>query len=595
MKKELEDKKQKLLHQLSIASEILNNNQIDEKGLIIDLVKGTLDLLYNNNLLKNDEIKMLKNQLKKIVCNLTKFLTCDYESEKVKKYGNCLGLTKEDLVLEVMIMNELCSFKLDIEKYINELEEYNEYVYNDKIVNDLTSQITSKINELTKLGKSEYGKNIKSKVNSIIEEYQKQLKESKPILNLDNTKVNLLLEDNSYKSLRNKLIYSLKNILADIRNRIIDIKILEQLVNYRWYFSNCEAQIKLGKSIELSIKNNFPLENEDYEKKDSNFGIIRRICLISYYIKEADLKINDRLYILINNAYTMVKNKINNDNDIVVNCQDEFNIFQTQINDLLIESRRLEEEFYPYIKLYDNVKECKKSLDSKLKKLSIQFISVPYDLILAVLYEENKLRCEFESKYFNLIKESLLKKKNNEDVISPEEIIFDINKEIDFIVKNIQKKVPILEQLKKMFDQINMALQILDGKNIETDGKIISLIKEIKILLDNNLIYLNIKNEIIDKIKQHLKYWHKIYFNSDMNIHRMTKSYDRNVDLTLDKVIVEEKLVKELTEIKLIIEEYIKNLPKDEDLAISNIHNSLQHIKLNEEEEFDIESIIKLM
>ena len=46
-------------------------------------------------------------------------------SEKVKKFSSKVGLTSENLILEVMILKQLYELKFSVEQYIANLQEYD--------------------------------------------------------------------------------------------------------------------------------------------------------------------------------------------------------------------------------------------------------------------------------------------------------------------------------------------------------------------------------------------------------------------------------------------------------------------------------------
>ena len=149
-------KNQKIYHQLS------SDNQKDENGAIIDLVKEIKKLSDNSLLtptMRNTIIDKLSNTLIYWQC----ILLNDNISEIVKKFDNKTGLTSENLIIEVEILKELYEIKLNLEEYLNKLREHNEYITDVNLFNSSQDGNESKVEGNKSLIRKKQIKDIKSK------------------------------------------------------------------------------------------------------------------------------------------------------------------------------------------------------------------------------------------------------------------------------------------------------------------------------------------------------------------------------------------------------------------------------------------------
>ena len=108
-------KSQKLYQQLS------SNN---EKGAIIDLVREIKELV-NNKLITSVMRNKVIDKLSHILIHWQVILSNKDIDEIVKNIDNQTGLTSKDLIIEVEILKELYEIKLNLEQYLNRLQEYN--------------------------------------------------------------------------------------------------------------------------------------------------------------------------------------------------------------------------------------------------------------------------------------------------------------------------------------------------------------------------------------------------------------------------------------------------------------------------------------
>ncbi len=149
-------KNQKIYHQLS------SDNQKDENGAIIDLVKE-IKKLSDNSLLTPTMRYTIIDKLSHILIHWQNILLNDNISEIVKKFDNKTGLTSENLIIEVEILKELYEIKLNLEEYLNKLQEHNEYITDVNLFNSSQDGDESKVEENKSLIRKKQIKDIKSK------------------------------------------------------------------------------------------------------------------------------------------------------------------------------------------------------------------------------------------------------------------------------------------------------------------------------------------------------------------------------------------------------------------------------------------------
>lgn len=116
--------------QINLADKLLCGEEIEDNSGIIDLVRdiisllNSLDLSIESNFTINNKIRVILNS---IITHWKDILTTKDTSDIVKDFDSNIGLTSENLIIEVMIMKELYEVKLALENYINDMLEYDKY------------------------------------------------------------------------------------------------------------------------------------------------------------------------------------------------------------------------------------------------------------------------------------------------------------------------------------------------------------------------------------------------------------------------------------------------------------------------------------
>ena len=117
-------KNKKIYNQLFNGAKVINGKEIAEKGSIIELIKEINQLLENNSL--DSTIKeIVSNKIIFILCYWSGILSNRNTSEIVKNLSSEIGLTSENLILEVMILKQLYELKFSVERYIVDSQEYD--------------------------------------------------------------------------------------------------------------------------------------------------------------------------------------------------------------------------------------------------------------------------------------------------------------------------------------------------------------------------------------------------------------------------------------------------------------------------------------
>ena len=120
-------KKQDLIRQIYLVDKLLLGEKIEEKGGIIDLVKDIKNLQNNLNIQEKFLInKKINDMLYSTIKHLEDILATKDVSDIVKEFDSNIGLTSDNLIIEVMIMKKLYEIKLALENYLSNFIEYNE-------------------------------------------------------------------------------------------------------------------------------------------------------------------------------------------------------------------------------------------------------------------------------------------------------------------------------------------------------------------------------------------------------------------------------------------------------------------------------------
>ncbi len=171
-------KNQKLYYQIIDAANFLNNREISGINPIADVIKEIKDLYFQGGL-TTDIAEMIYNKIKEILYNWYNIFTHDDTSEIVKSFSSEVGLTSENLILEVMILKELYVLKFSVEQYIAALQEYDKAISNVETISidNPKSEIESLKELKEKLQEGRYP--------SINKKYLKEDRKGLSLINID--------------------------------------------------------------------------------------------------------------------------------------------------------------------------------------------------------------------------------------------------------------------------------------------------------------------------------------------------------------------------------------------------------------------------
>ena len=476
----------------------LNNKIIELSGKISDLEIEKLDL---ENLLKNKEKELMKNEENKNILIEFQKLNFEYEQLQIKLINKEEINKKNEQLLE--------QYKKDnnnLKEKLNKIEkEFNNLIKSGKItieeMTDLNCYII--INE-----------NLRDQIKSLEEE--NEIKEKNLISQIENLKENYKILDNKFLNSFNEkeeLQKNLENIqtefingtnslnkqisdLNDINNELKNNKknaderiqkLLDYFTNIQNDFKNIEETLKKNKEKDdfnivfieekiISFENIMEIEKQDLIRTNNNllnkikFLENEKLSSVDYLIDEENLNSHKLEIKNLNDEIKNLKKKIEEDEIIIENYQknlEELKICQNQI----------------------------KSLKSTLNDSNNNYQSIIQQLTEKLnLTNEELLNTRKKNNY--LI--SLPKFSEDEINLRVEKIIMNNNynklkKENEFMKENIiNKENKFNEEIQKYNDQISTLKAQYASENFNKENEIIkfkSLVKKYKDLcIKNNLI-----------------------------------------------------------------------------------------------------------
>ena len=189
------------------------------------------------------------NFLFKFINSETYFFDYFFNIDEINIINDKLGLI-EKLKIKYLA-SKYPNIKINILKHIN----LDDFIKQETTITDVDDEINillSKIYIIINLLDDGTKQMINNKINSLINEYQTKLENSKPQFNTEN-KPSLILEDTSSKTLRNNLIFSLEMIIQNLNTKGKIIKLSKKINQYLQYLSGNEINIE-DDEIFLKIK-----------------------------------------------------------------------------------------------------------------------------------------------------------------------------------------------------------------------------------------------------------------------------------------------------------------------------------------------------
>lgn len=491
------------------------------------------DILYErNHLFPIINYRFLK------VKTLT-IIDADYNYLKLF-FNNYVNLFYKDCLNKIIVINPKLSLieKIAIKKLCkskNITVEFSDNSYLDNFLNtdnlidnqdeDQVNKLINKIFNMINSLDEESKEIIINKIDSLIIEYQQKLNSSKPQFDF-NQSLDLSVEDTSPKALKDNLIISLEIIVQNIN-------IKSKIINF---------------SKKINLYNQFLLGNDVEIKDDQNFDKIKKIVKLAKLLDKSECITElNRLFDQFKEFMSCcLKEDIINltleNEDIEKNFNKKLDIIYNQI--IILNNQLIQ-----YYLLLNSLRGFQNDLElsSELRQLENVFSN----LIGKTNTELTDLYKEIKNKYINIINETVNKLKKGEEVVSASEIEMNFRKELQTVLLMLKKELPDMLKIKKLYYQLSMTTE-------NKKGIIIDLIKEIKELMNSDLLNSSIKDMIIDKLSRVMIHWQFIFDTE--KIDDIIKNYDSNVGLISKDLIIEFMIMNDLYEIKLNLEEYLNKL-----------------------------------
>lgn len=436
---------------------------------------------------------------------------------------------------------------------------------NDDEVNKLINKILNMISSLDANSK----KMIEDKIKSLIEEYQEKLKNTRPEFALNDSTLNLMIEDTSPRSLKRNLILPLEIIIQNLNTKSRILEFSKKLNQYQLFLSD---------SKNINIENSIFANDKDFDK-------IKKIIELSEFLEETKFK--DRLSDLFNKIQMMITENLKDKNiiELTLENQDVEKLFENYLNDLFQEVKSLNDKLLPYIDFLKVLQGYQNDLELSIELRQLEYVFS--SLIGKTKDELDNLYKNIKNKYIDIVNDIILKIKNGEEVISSKEIEINLRKEIQPILKEIQQKLPNILKIQKLYHQLSIA----SSKETKEKGAIIDIVKEIRKLSDNSLLNSATKDIIIDKLSHILIHWEYILCSKDTS--EIEKNFNSGIGLTSENLIIEVMILKELSELKLSLEEYLNKIQEyneysteaDEYSTEADLFNSSQIVNGQKAEE----------
>ena len=416
------------------------------------------------------------------------------------------------------------SFATNITRFNVVEEDSAQEISVDEEVNNLLEEI----NLLSK-GLDEQSNNIiQMKVTKLLDDYKKDLLSLKP--DYYEKESVLTLECTSPRDLRNSLIISLNNVIMLLNSRKKTLNLSSKIVQYYRFINN---DIKLG--IE----------------EDSNLTKIKKIINISKlfdneYIASLVTKLLlDTKEFINTNLNNMFNDKLDLTNlDIVTYFNTELDkIYQKALLTLpyknLLMSLQLQED---------------SNLATVLKDLNNIFTTIDSRTIDSLFNKYQQL----VKKYIDIIKDNVSNVFHDEETISANQIEINFRQELNLILEELNKELPKILENQELLNDISLAEEYMEYEFSEDDNWLISIIKEILNLTNNNLLDDATVKHINTRLRNLVGQWYLSLSNKSIN--SIVESLYNNYGLTSNILVIKTKIISDFYEVKREVESYLARL-----------------------------------
>ena len=481
--------------------------------LTVNVINGNYDFLeqfFRYIEICNDNFKKLESII--LVNDKLTF------SEKIK-------IRKLSMIKRIQI-----SFATNITRFNVVEEDSAQEISVDEEVNNLLEEI----NLLSK-GLDEQSNNIiQMKVTKLLDDYKKDLLSLKP--NYYEKESVLTLECTSPRDLRNSLIISLNNVIMLLNSRKKTLNLSSKIVQYNKFINNEET------SFELEEDNNF--------NKISRIKNISKLFENKYIVSLVTKLLLDTKEFINTNLNNMFNDKLDLSNlDIVSYFNIELDkIYQKTLLTL------------PYKNLLMSLQlQGDSNLANVLKDLNIIFTTInnkTNNKTIDSLF--NKYHQQLVKKYIDIIKDNVSNIFYDEECISANQIEINFRQELNLILEELNKELPKILENQELLNDISLAEEYMEYEFSEDDNWLISIIKEILNLTNNNLLDNATVKHINTRLRNLVGQWYLSLSNKSIN--SIVESLYNNYGLTSNILVIKTKIISDFYEVKREVESYLARL-----------------------------------
>ena len=423
-----------------------------------------------------------------------------------------------------MIKRIQIRFATDITRFNVVEEDSAQEISVDEEVNNLLEEI----NLLSK-GLDEQSNNIiQMKVTKLLDDYKKDLLSLKP--NYYEKESVLTLECTSPRDLRNSLIISLNNVIMLLNSRKKTLNLSSKIVQYYEF-------IMYDKNIEVAEDNNFD--------KISRIKNIYKLFDNEYIASLVTKLLLDTKEFINTNLNNMFNDKLDLTNlDIVSYFNTELDkIYQKALLTLpyknLLMSLQLQED---------------SNLANVLKDLNNIFTTIDSRTIDSLFNKYQQL----VKKYIDIIKDNVSNIFYDEETISANQIEINFRQELNLILEELNKELPKILENQELLNDISLAEEYMEYEFSEDDNWLISIIKEILNLTNNNLLDDATVKHINTRLRNLVGQWYLSLSNKSIN--SIVESLYNNYGLTSSILVIKTKIISDFYEVKREVESYLARL-----------------------------------
>lgn len=424
-----------------------------------------------------------------------------------------------------MIKRIQISFATNITRFNVVEEDSAQEISVDEEVNNLLEEI----NLLSK-GLDEQSSNIiQMKVTKLLDDYKKDLLSLKP--NYYEKESVLTLECTSPRDLRNSLIISLNNVIMLLNSRKKTLNLSSKIVQYNKFINNEET------SFELEEDNNF--------NKISRIKNISKLFENKYIVSLVTKLLLDIKEFINTNLNNMFNDKLDLTNlDIVTYFNTELDkIYQKALLTL------------PYKNLLNVLQfQGDSNLANVLKDLNNIFTTIDSRTIDSLFNKYQQL----VKKYIDIIKDNVSNVFHDEETISANQIEINFRQELNLILEELNKELPKILENQELLNDIFLAEEYMEYEFSEDDNWLISIIKEILNLTNNNLLDDATVKHINTRLRNLVGQWYLSLSNKSIN--SIVESLYNNYGLTSNILVIKTKIISDFYEVKREVESYLARL-----------------------------------